>query len=58
MPGLLSCEECKFTTANLNLSEEQLGSSIQLVILLATNIATTLRTAPSSKNNSGSVSGD
>src|ERR1700759_5395439 len=24
MPGLLSCEECKFTTANLTLSEEQL----------------------------------
>src|SRR5580704_19242407 len=24
MPGLLTCEECKFTTANLVLSEEQL----------------------------------
>jgi 2-polyprenyl-3-methyl-5-hydroxy-6-metoxy-1,4-benzoquinol methylase len=24
MPGLLTCEECKFTTANLTLSEEQL----------------------------------
>ena len=24
LPGLLTCEECKFTTANLTLSEEQL----------------------------------
>jgi hypothetical protein len=24
IPGLLTCEECKFTTANLTLSEEQL----------------------------------